>query len=78
MRGNTISDTGLRRDKFGEGVYVGSAQSNWCKHSDCEPDESDRNVVEGNTIFDTGAESVDLKEGTTGGSSAATRSTVRA
>ena len=67
VRGNTISDTGLRRDKFGEGVYVGSAQSNWCKHSDCEPDESDRNVVEGNTIFDTGAESVDLKEGTTGG-----------
>ena len=67
VRGNTISETGLRRDKFGEGVYVGSAQSNWCKHSDCEPDESDRNVVEGNTIFDTGAESVDLKEGTTGG-----------
>jgi len=67
VRGNTISDTGLRRDKFGEGVYVGSAQSNWCTHSDCQPDESDRNVVEGNTIFDTGAESIDLKEGTTAG-----------
>jgi hypothetical protein len=29
VRGNTISDTGSRRDKFGEGVYAGSAQSNW-------------------------------------------------
>ncbi|MDX6281563.1 MAG: hypothetical protein QOH03_2634, partial [Kribbellaceae bacterium] len=27
---NTISKTGQRRDKFGEGVYIGSAVSNWC------------------------------------------------
>jgi hypothetical protein len=67
VAGNTIRDTGLRRAKFGEGVYVGSAESNWCQISDCEPDRSDRNVVEGNDIAGTTAEAVDIKEGTTGG-----------
>jgi len=40
---NVVSDTGIRRDKFGEGIYVGTAQSNWCEYTDCEPDRSDRN-----------------------------------
>lgn len=65
--GNTISDTGNTRDKFGEGIYIGTAESNWCDISDCEPDRSDRNLIENNTIFDTTAESVDIKEGTSGG-----------
>ncbi|MGY1594794.1 hypothetical protein ACI79D_22705 [Geodermatophilus sp. SYSU D00708] len=65
--GNTIRDTGLRKPKFGEGVYVGSAESNWCQLTGCEPDRSDRNVVEGNDIAGTTAEAVDIKEGTTGG-----------
>jgi hypothetical protein len=64
---NTISDTGLRRDKFGEGVYVGTAVSNWCSYTDCQPDRSDRNVVMGNTITGVSSEAVDIKEGTTGG-----------
>jgi hypothetical protein len=64
---NTINDTGLRRDKFGEGVYVGTAVSNWCSYTDCQADRSDRNVVKGNTITDVTAEAVDAKEGTTGG-----------
>ena len=34
---------------------------------DCQPDRSDRNVLEGNAIAETTAESVDIKEGTTGG-----------
>lgn len=67
VRGNEIRDTGQRRAKFGEGVYVGSAESNWCKHTDCEPDRSDRNVVDGNLIYGTTSESVDLKEGTSNG-----------
>ncbi|SFF45122.1 Right handed beta helix region [Actinacidiphila alni] len=67
VRDNTISDTGRRRDKFGEGVYIGSAKSNWCTNSDCEPDASDRNAVIGNRISATTAEAVDIKEGTTGG-----------
>ena len=67
VRGLTVSDTGLRRVKFGEGIYVGSAVSNWCQISACGPDRSDRNVVVGNDIRETTAEAVDLKEGTTGG-----------
>ncbi len=67
VRGNTVRHTGLRNDKFGEGIYIGSAKSNWCNETACEPDRSDRNLVEGNTISRTTAESVDIKEGTTGG-----------
>ena len=65
--GNEISDTGNRRDKFGEGVYIGTAVSNWCTITDCLPDRSDRNVIAQNTIRDTTSEAVDIKEGTTGG-----------
>lgn len=64
---NTIYDTGNRRDKFGEGIYVGSAKSNWCSITDCEPDRSDRNVIQGNVIYGVTAEGLDIKEGTTGG-----------
>ena len=65
--GNTISDTGMRKPKFGEGIYIGTAESNWCEVSDCEPDRSDRNVIEDNTILRTTAESIDIKEGTSEG-----------
>jgi parallel beta-helix repeat protein len=67
VSGNTISGTGHRRDKFGEGIYIGSAESNWCDISDCKADASDRNVIEGNTISDTTAEAIDIKEGTSDG-----------
>jgi hypothetical protein len=64
---NTVRHTGLRREKFGEGVYVGSAQSNWSQITNGEPDRSDGNLIEANTISDTTSESIDIKEGTTGG-----------
>ena len=67
VRGVVVRNTGLRTKKFGEGLYVGSAQSNWCTYSACQPDRSDRNLLEGNDIAGTTAESVDVKEGTTGG-----------
>jgi parallel beta-helix repeat protein len=67
VSGNTISGTGHRRDKFGEGIYIGTAESNWCDISNCEADASDRNVIEGNTITDTTAEAIDIKEGTSDG-----------
>ncbi|MFE7653815.1 hypothetical protein ACFU6M_13045 [Streptomyces bottropensis] len=67
VRDNTIRDTGLRREKYGEGVYIGTAKSNWCTVSDCKTDASDRNVVLGNDIRDTTAESIDIKEGTSDG-----------
>jgi hypothetical protein len=67
VRNTTIRDTGLREPEFGEGIYVGSATSNWCRYSGCGPDRSDRNTVESNDIAATTAESVDIKEGTSGG-----------
>lgn len=63
---NTIFGTGHRRDKFGEGVYVGSANANWSVYTGGRPDASDRNVVRGNDIHGTTAEPIDVKEGTTG------------
>jgi hypothetical protein len=67
VRGNTIQRAGLLTPAIGEGIYVGSAQSNWCDLTACAPDTSDRNVVELNDISATTAEAVDIKEGTTGG-----------
>lgn len=64
---NTVSDTGQRKPKFGEGIYIGTAESNWCDITDCAPDASDRNTVSDNTITATTAEGIDVKEGTTGG-----------
>ncbi|WP_181312395.1 right-handed parallel beta-helix repeat-containing protein [Nocardioides campestrisoli] len=64
---NTIRETGLRNEEYGEGVYIGSAVSNWCTYTGCEADRSDRNVIDGNTISKTTSEAIDLKEGTTGG-----------
>ncbi|MGW2957414.1 right-handed parallel beta-helix repeat-containing protein [Streptomyces sp. NPDC001220] len=68
VTGNTVRDTGKRKETFGEGIYVGSAESNWCTVTDCKPDKSDDNVIRGNHVSATTAESVDIKEGTTGGS----------
>ena len=65
--GNTVRDTGRRQPRFGEGIYVGSARNNWCRYTECRPDWSHRNVVVGNDIARTTAESIDVKEGTAGG-----------
>lgn len=63
-----IYDTGRLVAKYGEGVYVGSAKSNWCTYTDCNPDQSDRVSVLNNRIGPgVTAEEVDVKEGTTGG-----------
>jgi hypothetical protein len=67
VEGNTIRATGILRSKFGEGIYIGSASSNWCKYTGCAPDASDRNVIRNNDIAYTTAENIDVKEGTTGG-----------
>jgi hypothetical protein len=62
-----ISRTGLTTPEYGEGVYIGSASSNWCRYSDCAPDASDANTISGNRISDTAAEAIDVKEGASGG-----------
>jgi hypothetical protein len=67
IRGLTIRNTGNRKPKFGEGVYVGSAKSNWSQITGGRPDHSDHNFVLDNVISATTAESVDVKEGTSDG-----------
>jgi hypothetical protein len=64
---SVIRDTGSLKQFYGEGIYVGSANSNWCTYSGCQPDRSDGNVLIDNNIADTTAENIDIKEGTTGG-----------
>ena len=67
VRGLTIRDTGLSTAEFGEGIYVGTAQSNWPTISGGQPDHSDGNFLLDNIISRATAESIDIKEGTTGG-----------
>jgi Right handed beta helix region len=64
---NKIRNTGLLKSKFGEGIYIGTANSNWCTYTSCAPDNSDRNVISNNDIANTTAENIDVKEGTTSG-----------
>lgn len=68
VAGNSVSSTGLKTPKWGEGIYVGSAYGNWCSLTGCQPDGSSRNVISDNTIFETTAEAVDIKEGALDGS----------
>ena len=69
VRDSEIHDTGLDKPGFGEGVYVGSAKSNWktVMGSAATPDRSDRVLISNNRISRTSAEGIDIKEGTTGG-----------
>jgi len=67
VSGNVVRDTGLYTSYYGEGIYIGSANKNWCRYSGCKPDGSDYDVITGNNIADTSAENIDIKEGTIGG-----------
>lgn len=64
---NVVRDTGLVSQFYGEGIYVGSANKNWCRYTGCQPDRSDDNRIIDNNIAGTTAENIDIKEGTTGG-----------
>jgi hypothetical protein len=69
IRNSRVHDTGLSTASYGEGIYVGSAKSNWSSimGSSSTPDRSDRVLIENNVILNTTAEGIDIKEGTTGG-----------
>ena len=69
IKNSDVSFTGRARGqaRYGEGIYIGSADSNWGTHSGGLPDQSDRNQVVNNRIIRTGAESIDIKEGTHSG-----------
>ncbi|MDR3491544.1 MAG: right-handed parallel beta-helix repeat-containing protein [Gammaproteobacteria bacterium] len=62
-----VHDTGKKNAGYGEGIYVGSANSNWGTYTNGLPDKSDRNQILSNTIYATGAENIDIKEGTSYG-----------
>lgn len=69
VRLSTISYTGTKDPGYGEGIYVGSAQSLWKQFtgSSSTPDRSSYVLIEKNTIAYTPAEGIDIKEGTVGG-----------
>lgn len=58
----TVEDTGLVQPGFGEGIYIGSDNSQWDKY---DPGCHD-NLVTNCTVRGTRAEGVDIKEGTSG------------
>jgi hypothetical protein len=65
VQNSEVSDTGRQIAGYGEGIYFGSAVSNWLGGL---PDRSDRNKALNNKIGPkVRAESIDIKEGTTGG-----------
>ncbi|KAA6211017.1 cellulose binding domain-containing protein [Streptomyces filamentosus] len=69
LRGSVVEETGLVQPGYGEGVYIGSAGSNWgCHGNEGGADRSDRVRVEDNRIGpNVAAEAIDVKEGTFGG-----------
>jgi parallel beta-helix repeat protein len=63
-----IHHVGLVTPQFGEGIYIGSAHSNWGEYSGGQPDASDNTLVIGNVLGpEIAAEAIDAKEGTSGG-----------
>ncbi|WP_158252267.1 right-handed parallel beta-helix repeat-containing protein [Cryobacterium sp. Y29] len=65
--GNIISNTGMRDAPFGEGIYIGTSDNNWCDQTNCRPDRTDGTLVLGNHISLTGAQPIEVKEGTSDG-----------
>ncbi|MFB7381902.1 sheath polysaccharide-degrading enzyme [Kitasatospora purpeofusca] len=69
LRNSVVEYTGQVQPGYGEGVYLGSANSNWgCHGNTGGADRSDRVLVENNRIGPyVAAEGIDVKEGTSGG-----------
>lgn len=67
IQNSTVTKTGQVNQQYGEGLYVGTAQSNWSSYSQGKPDLSNNNQLIGNMISFTGAENIDIKEATHNG-----------
>ncbi|MFL5578210.1 MAG: right-handed parallel beta-helix repeat-containing protein, partial [Gemmatimonadaceae bacterium] len=67
VRNSRVHDTGQYQGAYGEGVYIGSYNGQWCSRTNCQPDRSDANEVRNNVFGPyVKAQNVDIKEGTTG------------
>jgi parallel beta-helix repeat protein len=71
LKNSFVHDTGQSQPGFGEGLYFGSAQSNWPKYGEnggTGEDRSNDNQAVGNAFGpNIAAEHLDIKEGTSGG-----------
>jgi hypothetical protein len=74
LRNSYVHDTGRTSAQYGEGVYVGSANSNWSQYQctdavegQSQGDNTERVLIEDNVFEDITAEGADLKEGTDSG-----------
>jgi len=69
IQNSNIHDTGTTNPEYGEGVYIGSANSNWSQYAGSTGvDASDYVQVLNNLIGpNVAAEGIDIKEGTKGG-----------
>ncbi len=67
IQNTSVTKTGQDTQAYGEGLYVGSAVSNWSTYSQGNADHSNNNQLLNNNISFTGAENIDIKEGTHGG-----------
>lgn len=63
LENSQITETGVERAGYGEGVYVGSAKSSWATYKEDAHYNTIRNNVIGPNVA---AESIDIKEGTLG------------
>lgn len=66
---NNIHDTGKYQPEkgFGEGIYCGSAVSNWSTYSDGKPDRTNNITISYNNLYNIVSECLDIKEGTLNG-----------
>jgi hypothetical protein len=63
-----VDSTGLVSTGSGEGIYIGSAVSNWPTYTAGHPDTCQNNTVTGNSFGDhVVSENIDIKEGTKNG-----------
>lgn len=65
--GNLVRGSGRLDPAFGEGIYVGTSKENWCSETACMPDRVTGTLVALNDIADTGAQPIEVKEGTSEG-----------
>ncbi len=68
VRNCYLDSIGMVIPDIGEGIYIGSAESNWCTYTNCNMDTCNYNQVLNNSFGNyVRAENIDLKEGTKGG-----------